>query len=263
METIVQPSQLEAFAEASERVEWRLALQYLALDRVMPLWPELGLSFRLPGLVLEAFRRFVRAERRLPDDGDRPVYARKVRRLTEKLLAEIAEQGGPEEARALCAWFEAACAHEPKWHWMWRILLFHLTRDEGEELRRRGLPEEKALEIVQIGERWRASVDSIESAISRAKQEPLTPWDRNEYRRSQAEVADYDPVDGLLEAFERPRFDRLWARVIGLLDAREVNLLVAWGKDFAAGIEFDQAVPPAARLSPSDAEIPVGWRVLN
>ncbi|MHB1845316.1 MAG: hypothetical protein ACYCWW_10845 [Deltaproteobacteria bacterium] len=262
MDAPMQTASLQALGSTGERAEWRLALQFLALDRVLPLWRELGLEFQAPGMVLEAFRRFVRAERRIAYDDDDPAYAKKMRQLTEKLLAELSEIGGPEAARSLCMWFETSYAGEPKWHWMWRILLFHLTPDEGEELARRGMPAEKAKEIVQLGERWRASVDSIEMAITRAKTGPLSPWDRTEYRRSKAEYEEYDPVDGLLEALERPRFDRLWSRAIALLTPREVDLLIAWGREYAQGLDLGSG-PLAARLSPTDAEIPKGWRIRN
>lgn len=247
---------------------WQLGLAVLSLDRTRPFWDEMGLRFRHPNEVQSAVRRFVRAQQELPGHEDSQTYGAKIRTLTRRLLSEIAELEGDGPALGLWNWFLTAYAEEPKWHWMWRILLYHL-QGEAPLICRSAKP--KARQLALLAESWADFVREVEARSQLARQAPLGRWDKLQYAIAQTDVPQYEPLDQVVEALERVAFDRHWAELVQLLGLPEMERLVRWGRETYAEIEqfrddesraLDEILGERA-LAVRDAIVPPEWRTRN
>lgn len=261
---------LEELRDASQSSLWQMALAMLSLDRVRPFWGELGLRFQHQDETIGAFRRFVSAEQEFPGSGQSRTYVQRLCTLTRRLFAELAEVEGEEAALGLWNWFQTAFTDEPKWHWMWRILLYRL---HGETALRQGTRREQARRLTELSDRWSDVVRDLEIRIAHLQKKPMAGWDAQLYRDAQRDCAEYDPLDKLEEALERTAFDRLWAEVTQLLGPREMERLIQWGRTTYAEIQEERKQDEEQRrideilgdrkLAARDAVVPPEWRVRN
>jgi hypothetical protein len=254
------------------------AMELLSLDRVRSFWLELGLKFDRADIVLGAIRSFAVAFRAIEDeDGyeDDPFALEEVPNHARRLFSTLRLSEGEQSVETLWNWLETGYGNEPSWSWGWRILLYHWSELEPENLVRWGFTAEHARQSLRLAEEWVEIVDDIQARVSNAEQEPLQGWDAEADRRfreqmkkhaeeegeAEPEFSPEDSLAGLTEALERRYFGRVWARLVRLLTIPEMEAALRWGRRKAQELEFgDIEVPGEA--SP-EAEVPAEWRVQN
>ncbi|MHB8420079.1 MAG: hypothetical protein ACYDCL_18545 [Myxococcales bacterium] len=256
---------LKALEDDHLRADFESTMSVLSLDAARPFWKDLGLGFKDETAAFEAVRRFVeeRDELALLEDED---YDKDVRALAWKLFGELGIVEGEAKVRGLWNWFEVAGRMEPKWHWMWRILLYLYDGVSGGELLGRGVPRAKAEKLLEISFIWSEWVDDLEKRIDAEGAKPATAWDKQQTSQFQMETeTENRPYDALQEMIERPRFDKLWTKVMALLTPKEMDILLRWGKARYALIEDPKAKEELGdyALSASDALIPPEMRTRN
>jgi hypothetical protein len=264
---------LEALKNSERRGHWILALPMLSLDGVHRYWEEMGLRFHHSDRVLSAIRAFVLAEEALTGDPNTKNYSRKVLSLTRILFRDLREaegdrHRGDQAIFALWNWFQLACDEESKWHWMWRILLYHLP---DVALAPWGLPREKAAAVAALAERFASGENQLDAELGHLKAQTRSDWDVARQGYYARDGIDADVIDNLTEALGRIQFDRFWAEVVNLLTLPEMDVLVRWGRHHAAEIEAwkdDEARKTDAilghrALRVHDAIVPAECRVFH
>ncbi|HUB09985.1 MAG TPA: hypothetical protein VMB50_23480 [Myxococcales bacterium] len=256
---------LKALEDDDLRADFESTMSVLSLDAARSFWKDLGLGLKDEDAAFAAVRRFVEArdELALLEDDD---YPEQVRWLAWTLFGEIGVVEGEARVRALWNWFEVAGRMEPKWHWMWRILLYLYDGAAGGELLGRGMPRAKAEKLLEISFVWSDWVDDLEKRIDAEGEKPATAWDKHQNTLFQLETeTENRPYDALQEMIERPRFDKLWTKVMALLSPKEMDILLRWGKARYALVEDPKAKEELGEyaLSASDALIPPEMRTRN
>jgi hypothetical protein len=256
---------LKALEDDDLRADFESTMSVLSLDAAKPFWKDLSLGLKDEDAAFAAVRRFVEArdDAALLEEDDCP---EQVRALAWTLFGEIGIVEGEARVRALWNWFEVAGRMEPKWHWMWRILLYLYDGAAGGELLGRGMPRAKAEKLLEISCVWSDWVDDLEKRIDAEGEKPATAWDKHQNALFQMETeTENRPYDALQEMIERPRFDKLWTKVMALLTPKEMDILLRWGKARYALVEDPKAKEELGEyaLSASDALIPPEMRTRN
>ena len=246
------------------------AMELLALDRVRPFWIELGLKFERADIVLGAIRGFAVAFREIEDeDGfeDDPFALETVPDHARHLFRAIQLSEGDEAVETLWNWFETVFGNEPSWSWGWRILLYHWSDLESEQLLRWGFGADHARQSLTLAQEWVEIVDDIQARVTNAEREPLHGWDAEADRRyreqmpEHAETSTEDSLAGLTESLERRCFGRLWGRLVRQLTIPEMDAMMRWGRRKAQELEFGD-IEVEGESAP-EAEVPAEWRVQN
>ncbi len=257
---------LKALEDDDLRADWESTLSVLSLDAAHPFWKDLALGFKHEAEVFAAVRRFVTDRDMMTMDETDEDYPKAVRDRCWMLFGEIGLLEGEGPVRALWNWFEVAGRMEPKWHWMWRILLYLYDGPAGGELLGRGMPRGKAEKLLELSFMWSDWVDDLEKRIDAAGEKPPSAWDKNQTVTFQLETdTESRPFDALQEMIERPHFDKIWTKVMALLTPKEMDILLRWGKARYALIEDPKAKEELGdyALSAHDALIPPEMRTRN
>ncbi len=258
---------LKALHESEVRESWEATLELLSLDRARPFWKDLGLPLKDPDEAFAAVRRFISSRESLDMDMTEDDDEAKLLWRSWRFLGELGLSQGEAAVRALWDWAQASGENEPRWHWMWRILLYHLGKETPADIESWAIPAKKAGPLIAIGGEWVRWIDDLEARLERAKQEKKTTWD--ETRNSEYQFANDDDegdlFDALQVALEWIPFDRHWARVVALLSPDEMEALIRWGKARYADLQDPESdeEPDELALTPKDAIVPLEMRMRN
>jgi hypothetical protein len=233
---------------------WERGLLWLSLERGLPLWKDLGLTFRSPERVQEAVRTAAWTQQALWDAPvDDPQYPANVAVVLEGLLEHIGSVEGRAAATALRDWVEhqvAPSARRPPWEGAWRALLPRLSLPrETLALPRAGLAPAQAARLIDLARAWSQARDRLDAAVAAAERQTLQGWDREQYERYRRDDPDVSPLDGLAQFLKGRAFADFWRQVIQGLTPEELAVLVRWGQAHAPAAGFD----PAAVAVPAKA----------
>jgi hypothetical protein len=229
---------------------WERILLILSLDRVTPVWEDMGLRIGDREHVKAIIREFVTEQQQQSMDDDLVVYPRRISALINTMLDRIAEVDGDENADALATWI--ATTYLPnldreRWYETWQILFLRLAEGNITQLSGQGISDQALAALTELVTRWQAQEAQIHDRIEAADALALTGWDGQQYLRYRHETPDISPLDYLSSFLKNYTFAPFWRNLVEFLSAREMSILNRWGQLYTS---MKTDIPPA------DAAIP-------
>ncbi|MDY6993350.1 MAG: hypothetical protein SVR94_12220 [Pseudomonadota bacterium] len=232
----LSPKNMDPYQFTFRLMSWQTALVLLSLDRVKPLWEQVGLNFNFPNEVLQCIRFYVLEQQKLEeyanntdDDLD---YTPKEINLIDDLLMKVQKLEGNEEVCLLRDWIEndfVACDRAEVWLKSWRMLFLRLARSQAPDLLDK-IPADKHRQLVELAKSWEQEYDEIAEQIEQTEAQPLVGWDGKQYEIYRYETPDISPIDSWSLYLKCRAFKKVWQKVINLLNIEEMEHLNHWGE---------------------------------
>jgi hypothetical protein len=212
---------------------WLLGRQWLSLDRFERFWPDAGLVLENGEAVKSAVRTELRAKyAEDAKEGDNLDYMDFLEDLAKTCFRTINETAGTKDAERVAAWLTGtvlAARKEAHWHDSWSTLLYRLASNAPRTLVSHGIPSSTAQKLVEIGKRYRDTVEAIDERIEAAHLEPREGWDLVVYEYIWRENSEGSPFIGLYMLLRYITFDRMWPEVLRCTHPAYIDAMIRWG----------------------------------